>query len=255
MHKKYKLQLLQQEFASAILAAERWSIVNELHASASLNSRQRLGIYKHNYLLTMSQALMSTYPVCVKLVGEAFFRMLAKAYIQQTPSTSFSLNDYGNRLAEFIAEFAPAASVPYLADTARLEWACHRASLNANKTSFDYQALTAVAESEREQIRFQLPQGASLIQSSFPILTIWQLGQDNNAPVTPIDLNQLPGEQVIVFQQELDLRMDLLTDWQWQLLTAIRGGICFGDLCVQFSDAITEQLPILIAQGWIKGFH
>lgn len=252
---KPKLQQLQQQFVDTISRRQPSSIVDYLDSAQRLSASERVSIYQNNYRMTMVNALATTYPVCVKLVGEDFFRMLTEKYIQQSPSHSFSLNDYGAGLAQFIANVDAAKAVPYLADMASLEWACHRASLSADSLQFDYQALAAVAEERREQIVFELPPGAHLLASEFPVLRIWEYAQAAAESAAPFNMEQFAAERLLVFRAGLGLRMDLLTDMQWQLLQAIADGVCFGRLCEQFSDHITEQLPKLISQGWIQGFH
>ncbi len=49
-----------------------------------------------------------------------FFRAMAAVHVRQSPPGSPVLNAYGQDFDAFIRTFAPAASVPYLADVARL---------------------------------------------------------------------------------------------------------------------------------------
>ena len=62
-----------------------------------------------------------------QLVGEEFFRLLAKRFIEQHPSHSGNLHRYGSEMAEFLMHFENTQHLAYLPDVARLEWAYHLA--------------------------------------------------------------------------------------------------------------------------------
>ncbi|MDP1007294.1 HvfC/BufC N-terminal domain-containing protein, partial [Klebsiella pneumoniae] len=69
----------------------------------------------------MINALATAYPVTLQLVGDEFFHAMASIFVQAHPPTSPLISQYGSTFAQFIQGFEPAASVPYLADIARLE--------------------------------------------------------------------------------------------------------------------------------------
>ncbi len=61
------------------------------------------------------------YPVSVRIVGDEFFRAMARLFVEERPPSSAVLLRYGGSFADFAAGFPPAASVPYLADVMLLE--------------------------------------------------------------------------------------------------------------------------------------
>ncbi len=67
------------------------------------------------------------FPAVERIVGEEFFQAMARAYVLAEPPRSPVLMDYGTTFADFIAGFAPAASLPYLPDVARIERAWREA--------------------------------------------------------------------------------------------------------------------------------
>lgn len=83
---------------------------------------QRVGVYRNNVMVSLVDALTSTFSVTQQLVGETFFRAMARLYVRQHPPRTPVLCHYGADFADFVALFPPAASVPYLADVARLEF-------------------------------------------------------------------------------------------------------------------------------------
>src|SRR5262245_12312033 len=82
---------------------------------------KRFAVYRNNVIAGLGKALESRFPVTVSLVGEEFFRGMARAFIETNRPRSPVIAEYGDELPGFIEGFAAAASVPYLADLARLE--------------------------------------------------------------------------------------------------------------------------------------
>ena len=98
-----------------------WCAEGAVHATA------RLAIYRNTCSGTLIRALGLSYPAVRRVVGGDFFDATAERFIGRQPPVSAYLDGYGADFADFLAGFAPAAGVPYLADLARLEWAVSRA--------------------------------------------------------------------------------------------------------------------------------
>ena len=88
---------------------------------------RRFAVYRNNVLVALGNALAGAFPAVGRIVGEEFFRAMARNYVLETPPTSPVLLDYGVTFPDFIAGFEPAASLPYLPDVARLERAWREA--------------------------------------------------------------------------------------------------------------------------------
>jgi hypothetical protein len=109
-----------EQFAKALLAPGQ-PCPEGLFSHNGADPASRFAVYRNNVHSSLISALADGYPVTRQLVGDGFFRAMAGLYVQAYPPTSPLLNEYGSDLAAFIQGFAPAASVPYLADVARLE--------------------------------------------------------------------------------------------------------------------------------------
>ncbi len=90
-----------------------------------LNCLERLQIYNQQYWLRLISCLEEDFPGMRMLLGVDRFQALATAYLQSHPSTSFSLNELGHKLPEFLLK-EPYWGEPHsdlLLDIARFEWA------------------------------------------------------------------------------------------------------------------------------------
>lgn len=175
-----------------------------------------LEIYRNNYRGNLQGALAAAYPVTEALVGEDFFRMMARHFIAQRPSRSGNLHHYGAELADFIRTFAPASGLAYLPDVARLEWACHLAYFAPDADALDVARLARLAPEDLAALRLLLHPACALVKSGFPVATIWQAHQPGMPADFHIDLDA-GGEQALVCRLSDAVGVHLLTaaeaDW------------------------------------------
>lgn len=233
----------------AIAAAARY-----VKPAAGLTASRHVGIYRNSVQGRLVTALGEIYPVCRKLVGGTFFDAMALRFVQQTPSRSPDLADYGEALAGFIAQFEPAAELVYLPDVARLEWAWHRAFHAADAAPPRAAALADLDEAQQQTLVFQLPVSASLLHSPWPVHRIWQVNQDDWPGDATVDLGE--GEvRLLIWREGYTLRIDPLDAGPWRLLQAIQAGTPLGQLCEELPRLDLERLlPHCVAQGWIGSF-
>ncbi len=114
---------LQQSFLDAIRGTTTPPALGPSRVSAA----QTWAIYRRNYEENHIGALADTYSTVEKLVGDGYFRQLARRYVASHESRSGDLNDYGDDFAEFLFELLPkvpgGTELPYLHDIARFDWA------------------------------------------------------------------------------------------------------------------------------------
>ena len=166
--KYYQDELIR--FAGAIVAG------GTMTADAGAYSVEvALEVYRNNYRGNLQDALAGAYPVTLRLVGDDFFRFMARQYIGLHPSASGNLHHYGDRLAEFLASFDAARSLAYLPDIARLEWACHQAFFATDEAPDFFENLARVPPERYADLI--LRSGSRLIRSDSPIVAIWRAHQ------------------------------------------------------------------------------
>lgn len=183
---------------------------------------QHLQIYRNNIFESLTGALKAVYPVIERLVGDGFFRFAADVYIRRHPPRSSNLHDFGAHYADFLTGFAPAASLAYLPDVARLEWAWHEAFHAADAQALDPLCLTEYAPECHGLLHFNLHPSARLLSSVYPLLRIWQTNQDNATPQA-INLNE-GGVQLLVIRRERRVEIETLSIGEHALLhTLVQG--------------------------------
>ena len=139
----------------------------------------RFAVYRNNVIVSLLDALADTFAVTQELVGEPFFRSMARVFALAAPPRSLLMAFYGENFPEFIAGFPPAASVPYLADVARLEYlrvlayhagdAAPVATADVAKVLADTAALPS--------LRLILHPSLSVLSSRHAVVSLWAAHQ------------------------------------------------------------------------------
>ena len=165
------------------LHRDNWALPSGLCSANGSDVAQRFGIYRNNVLSACTQALADTFPVCQALVGEAFFSGLALAFAQQQLPRSRRLAFYGQGFAEFVRQFPPAQSLPYLADVAQLEMARVQAYHAADAEGVSPERLQAALHPDADlpAWRFALHPSLQLIDAPTAALSLWQAHQHDAA--------------------------------------------------------------------------
>ena len=90
-----------------------------------LTSVERLEIYSRSYWFRLLDSLRDDFPGLVAILGPTAFERLAKAFLAQCPSQSFTLRDLGSRLESWLREHPDYAGKNRVLalDMVRLEWA------------------------------------------------------------------------------------------------------------------------------------
>ncbi len=247
---------LQRAMSRGLLKqAEQAEILAAVRGAARLSPAQQLALYRSSLTAGMTRALADTYPVCRRLVGENFFLALAASFIDRHASRSPDLNDYGADFADFLHDFEPVKSLPYLPDVARLEWLWQSVFSARNARPLSLAALARISEARRARLVLRLLPASGLLASAFPVDRIWTVNQDGYAGDSTLDLGQ-GGVRLIVWRTGLAMRAQPLSAAEWALLTAIDAGQTLTAVCQQISARFPQVelaalLAAAIAQGWV----
>ena len=217
-----KLRDMQQAFGDAIFADD--VRLAEHVVDHGLAAADRLRIYRNTAFSVLTDALRLVYPVVSRIVGSEFFDGAAAIFIRRFPPKDAYLGDYGAGLAGFLAGFEPAASIPYLADVARFEWALNVAANAADAAVLNPAALNAVDTRDHPAVRF-IPHGSlSLLRLEYPADTIADavMAQDD-AAMAAVDLSSGPI-WLVVHRGIGGVKAERLTEREWRLTESLCSG-------------------------------
>ncbi|MDE2468479.1 MAG: putative DNA-binding domain-containing protein, partial [Bradyrhizobium sp.] len=169
------------------------------------DSARRFAIYRNNVSVALIGALEANFPATCRIVGEEFFRAMARTHALLEPPASPILLDYGAGFPDFIARFTLADSVPYLADVARIERAWTEAYHAPEDSPLDPAMLSCIPGDEAAELCFTLHPSVRIVRSQFPALTIWRMNVADGVPA-PVDLDS-SGENALVTRPDAEVEV------------------------------------------------
>lgn len=164
----------QQDFVDALFDMDN-ACPSGLTTWNGSDPARRFAVYRNNVMVSLIDALADTFPVTQELVGEDFFRAMARRFALAHPPRSRILAYYGQEFPAFVAAFPPAVAVPYLADVARLEMlrvlAYHAA--DAEVLGMDEIGVALADEATLPGLRFVLHPSVAVLPSQFAVVALW----------------------------------------------------------------------------------
>ena len=225
-----------ESFALALLDADR-ALPGGLRAWNGSDPKRRFDVHRNNVLVSLIEALATTFPVTQALVGAEFFRAMARVFVVHSPPASTLLFEYGRGFPDFVADFPPAAGLAYLADVARLEYCRVESCHAADAAALDAEAFAALMETpDRLQLlRLRLHPACRLLRSRHAAFSLWAAHQglmaiESVAPDVP--------EDVLVFRPAHEVRTLRLPPGGAAFLAALAEGCTLGE-----AAAIADHEP------------
>lgn len=218
----------QSSFVAALLEP-RLDMPAGLRVAAGINPALRFAVHRNNIVVALVDALAAAFPVTQALVGEDFFRAMARERVCTNPPRSPIISEYGAGFADFISACHSAAPVAYLADVARLEYlrtqAYHAADADPLHVSH-FHALLATPE-RIAGTRLVLHPACAWLSSRHAVHSIWAAHQDlddiADANLGAIDLDA--AECVLVTRPQSQVFVDPLPAGATALLDRLRTGV------------------------------
>jgi hypothetical protein len=212
----------QRDFAEALLNPEL-PMPPGLVGPNGRPSSKRFAVYRNNVVAGLTETLKDAFPAVRRIVGADFFQAMARAYVVAEPPRTPILLDYGAGFPDFIRQFEPAASLPYLGDVAHIERAWTEAYHAPEASPLDPAAFTAIEPSQLPEIRLLLHPSVRVVRSQFPALTIWQMNIGDGVPA-PVDL-AAGGEDVLVVRPVADVEVRSVPGGSLEFIRALAGGM------------------------------
>jgi hypothetical protein len=213
-------------FARAIIHGEELSSKINLNYS-NYSGATAIEVYRNNYRGNLHDALAGAYPVIKQLVGDDFFRFMARKFIEQYPSRSANLYHYGVELADFVAIFTPAQELVYLSDVAALEWACHVAYFVADAAPLALDKLALIPPEQYSNLILCTHPACRIVRSRYPVAAIWRAHQSGADSDFRVSLES--GSSIaLVSRKEVAVQISELSEADADWLQRIQAGSSLG---------------------------
>jgi hypothetical protein len=218
----------QSEFAAALVAPDLPLPAGVTSARGAADA-SRFAVYRNNVHVGLTKAIASRFPTVEKLVGTEFFQGMARLYVADRKPVSPLIFAYGDDFPDFVAGFAPAASVPYLADVARIEAAWTRAYHAVDAAPLTVADLGALPPEALAELRLAPHPAATLVVSAYPAGSIWAAHQGDD--VTPLSTRD--AETVLVARPDMAVDVHVLPARDARFAAALFAGESLGAAAAQ----------------------
>lgn len=211
------MQTFHQHFAHALANPDTDS---DPLLKAGASARRRFDIYRNNRVASLIDALRQSYPATAQLVGEEFFKASARAFVDAHPPTQPVMAEYGREFGQFVASLPNTSVLPYLQDVAELEWWRLQAYHSADAPVLSVAVLAEIPPQQLMQIRLQGHPALYLIQSQWPIGSIWTNSVSARDAAAPVNLQQ--PQAVVITRPELQVQVNLVEQAAAAFLQALQ---------------------------------
>jgi len=235
-----KLKELQSNFMDALLqqrVSNSISALSEtLTENGQLSALQRIQIYQNAYRSRLFSTIDSDYPALGSLLGDDLYNPLVNTYIDQHPSESPSLNNFGAKLPAFIRTFEPICHQEIVIELCDFEWQLRETFNAKNAKALLPEYLQSIEDTRWPTLTFQLSPGFALKYFNVNTCDVWKALKEGDAP--DIHATEHPTAWII-------WRRDLITQFQSIetdeacLLELVAKGHSFEQLC----EALLEWWP------------
>ncbi len=264
---------LQRRVAGAVMSPLDSSVSAEakqlVKPNDRLTSTQRLDIYHRQYWYRILDSFNEDFPGLCAILGERAFQRLARAYLTDCPSQSFTLRNLGSSLEAWLGghpEFAGKHLAPAL-DMIRLEWAHIEAFDNAERKALGPEDLLELGP----ELTFGLQPHIGLLELQYPVDDLRVKVSKNldehttasNAVGAPADryiarrFVRLKPQEIFlaVHRVEFTVYYRRLEADEFHLLRAIDRGLTIGAALDMVADLepkkIQEWFAIWAQLGWL----
>lgn len=211
----------QGEFARCVLDQGRTNGLPRLTARPGADPYARVNVYRHNTYASLTATLLAVFPVTVRLVDERYFRYAAHRFIASFPPSEPRLSQFGGAFPRFLKGFEQLASMPFVAETARLEWVIATALDRPELTPVPLSSVHCLERPEQAVLRLQ-PSMLPMI-SRWPVFSIWTAHQAQAEPDLGFVTKRM-AERVVLWRSGANIRLRQLDAAQHLFIRELSGG-------------------------------
>ena len=216
-----------------------------------------LSAYRRNLQANACRALSISYPVVFQLIGEELFNSLSKKYVQERPPESGDWAEWGRDFPEWLQSTEIGKAIPYLGDSAGLDWIQHTLERFENPV-LDFQSFQRLAEPNAEAGKIILNPTATLRSFDFPVVDIWLAHngpEKQRAGSMEAARNKIQAgtkQTALVWRKHWQVHIKEINSSEQAWLEEIQGNSSLGDALNKVSQlAPDEEFPSFQFDQWL----
>jgi hypothetical protein len=213
-----------------------------------LSPVEQLEIYREQFWLRHTAALLDDYPGLSALLGRELWERLVEEYLEEVAPASWSLRDLGERLPAHVERSTflphPALSV----DMARLEWAYVELFDAEDAPLLDAGKLAAIPPEAWESARVVFAPAVRLLEVRYPVVELRRRLRDEGPDAVP---PPEPCSEFLVLYRTVDrtLASEALPAPAFELVRGLRDGLSLGVACGRVAERFPDRTGLVEAEA------
>ncbi len=241
---------IYSDFHKAILENDDSQVKPTIKPHSRLDVSQQFAIYSDGYRIRLIKAIRSDYPILLKLLGDSEFDSMARAYIEKNPPTSYNLDFYPHKFAEFIGKNSGNSFAVALAT---LEATIAEVFMLPDSKPLSPESLNGISVEDFGEMRLKLRTAHKLLCFDYQIndfLTLARAG--DNLPPVPLPTSSW----LLVLRHNNEVQRHNLSEQEFSLLQNISSGKNVSDALDATIDEHESHAAIIInnLQDWFANW-
>lgn len=243
-----QLQQWQQYLLSDSVSATL-QLQEHVKPAGRLSTEQALAVYQNNCLGSRINALVEIYSTCFAVLGEGYFRQLARQYARVNMAVSTDLNIYGEGFAEFLQQQqrVELQDFLYLANLASLDKIVHDLHNVAEQAASDFALL-----GDADKLVYCHSRECQLRVFDYPVDKIWL--DNRHSDGESIIEDQVAPYCVVIQCNDYAMQIQRIDPQEYTVLKALNNMSLPGlsnELAEDDVARLAEYLPRWIQSGWL----
>lgn len=213
----------------------------------------RVSIYENAYRERLIEVLQNDYEMLNKILGEGAFRQLSLRYIDQHPSSYYSLRWFGSHLPAFLGYSEEQGNHEWEAELAKLEWEFINAFDAADSPIINENDIATIPPESWPDLSLEFHPSVRLFSMWWNTLDLWQAAKEDRQPPEPVRLSQ--NSYCLLWRNNLVTQFRSLEPDEVAALSTAMASANFPDICASIAVEVEEQeLVPMKAAGFLKGW-
>ncbi len=244
------LKSVQDDFQRYLTKGDS-SIRPEIVDDARLGANKRLRIYFDAYRIRLNEILKLDFPKTHTLLGDDAMDEAFSLYLENYPSTHFSVRYFGRHFSQFLASTKPYADFPVFAEMALFEWSVSH-TLDAKDASIVTQeALTQVDPEQWADLVFSFHPSVMSQLFYWDVPQLWQDIEQEKEPRQP--KRQETPVRWVFWRKGLRSLFQSCTQTENIMFQGVLEKKSFAEICEDLIDIVPEDaIPMSVAQTLFK---
>ncbi len=221
-----------------------------IRPSQTLDSFDRIGIYRGMYVARLQEALEADYPGLLHFLGRKRFSDLVRGYIRRYPSGSYTLNRLGDHLPEYIQRTPGIVRKDFVYELACFELLMSQLFDAEEAVVLTPEAIAAVPPESWETARLRPVTALSVQALRYPVGAYLEAIREGK----PRPSTRRKDNWAVVYRRNYALRWLDLAHPAYRLLHALVTGISLGEALSAVLNNKHHPVGEVQLFSWFRGW-